>query len=460
MSGFFKVFGLSAVSAIAVVAVCNADTAVAPGRAAYQNVRPMAGANAAPRMPSMPTITIPGTVTDVTIKNPQTPQPEPEPEPEPEPTPDCPDGGVKNSDYTVENCMDDLKACITGGALSGGMTELYDKNIRDDIFANMGLCRVQVEKCIADVRVNCEYVYETSADVWYDFNLRRVQPEYFDFVLRKTGLTPYQAENTCRLLDKNTYGTEFAAVDGAVTDEYDNKIGAYNEQQNNSLQKDNPVGALVNENGAVDAERGHYARWDAKTATCYIRVAAYNKDKHISNTWLFGAAGDDQPAEVWQPAGSSFKCNKDLFGFSLMNDTRTVATVAVPGGAIVGAGVGAGIGAGTGAETDCSDAKTRDRWYKRIQKNGVETEVQQLLGVESLTTLNEQQCKDLKEFRKLFVPCQCHATVVDKELTITISGGDDAVQELWKNISEVLKTDADKCEAVCAVLQNAPAKNG
>lgn len=73
-----------------------------------------------------------------------------------------------------------------------------------------------------------------------------------------------------------------------------------------------------------------------KTATCLIRVAAYNKDKHISNSWLFGAAGDDRPAEVWKAAGDTFSCNKDLFGFSLMNDTSTAAVVGVGGGTVLG----------------------------------------------------------------------------------------------------------------------------
>ncbi|MBR4859926.1 MAG: hypothetical protein IKV10_01350, partial [Alphaproteobacteria bacterium] len=160
---------------------------------------------------------------------------------------------------------------------------------------------------------------------------------------------PYQAEYTCRLLDKNTYGSSFAAVanSGDVTAEYNKNVGAYNKQQNGKLDKNMPLGPDLNDgNPGVDGVRGHYARWDAPSATCLVRVAAYNKDKQITNSWLFGAAGDDKSAEVWRAAGDTFTCNKDLFGFSLMNDTKTAALVGVGGGTLLGAGVGAAVGQG------------------------------------------------------------------------------------------------------------------
>ena len=126
------------------------------------------------------------------------------------------------------------------------------------------------------------------------------------------------------------------------------------------LVKTNPQGVKVNDgNPGVDGSRGHYARWDAESATCLIRVAAYNKDKHISNSWLFGAAGDDKPAEVWKAAGDTFSCNKDLFGFSLMNDTSTAAVVGIGGGTVLGAGIGAIAGHGK-REFDCSRDKHRE----------------------------------------------------------------------------------------------------
>ncbi len=467
MSGFLKLFGVSAVSVMAVVTVCSADMTPATGRGAYANVRAMSGKNSSPRMPSMPTITIPGSVVDMNIVKPQkpapTPTPEPEPEPEPEPTPDtdCPDGGVRNSEYTVENCMDDLVLCVNGGALPDGMADLYDASVREDVFANMGLCRIQVEKCIADVRVDCENVYETSADVWYDFNLRRVQPQYYDFVLRKTGLTPYQAKNTCLLLDRNTYGHDFTAVDGNVTDEYNNVIGAYNSQENNSLTKDNPLGAKVNEDGLVDAERGHYARWDAKTATCFIRVAAYNKDKHITNSWLFGAAGNNQSAEVWQPAGSIFKCNKDLFGFSLMNDTKTVATVAIPTATALGAGVGAGVGAGTdaGRVLNCDDETSRQRYVERLRRDGYPNYVVNTLGID-LDNFQEDECNSVWEWFDLFnTGCECHrrcGSNCDNLVNINISGSYEAI----KDVLEKMKDKQGLCERLRGVFCNVPVLGG
>ena len=367
MSGLLRLCGIS----VAVCAVVwGADAAQAPGRAAAANGR-VATTNSArmPVMPTLPIISVGNIATNLPDDNgsqPSLPDDEPETPDEPdepaEQDPECPDGGVKNSDYTVEMCMNDILRCVNNGALPNGMNDLFNKELRYAIENGMGLCAAQVEKCIKDVRRDCANVYRASADVWIDFNSRKVQPEYYNFVLRKTGLTPNQAENTCMLLDKNTYGTSFAAVanDGKTTTEYNQKVGAYNNQQGGALVKNNPQGVDVNDgNPGVDGSRGHYARWDATTATCLIRVAAYNKDKHISNNWLFGAVGDDKPAEVWKAAGTSFACNKDLFGFSLLNDTKTVAVVGIGGGTLVGAGVGAIAGHGK-REFDCSRDNHRE----------------------------------------------------------------------------------------------------
>ena len=345
------------------------------------------GASRVQRMPSMPVmpINVGNVVTDIdtiSVDVPDAPlppapepepepepKPEPEPEPEPEPKPECPDGGVRDSDYTVARCMNDVYMCVNGGALPNGINDLFNEDMRHAVENGMGLCSVQVEKCIRDVRRNCKNVYRVSADVWIDFNSRKVMPDYYAFVLRKTGLTPNQAENTCLLLDRNTYGNSFTGVNGTKTvSEYDLRVGAYNSARDDSLIKKNPQGVVVN--GMNDATtqtkgnlviknltasgggRGHYARWDATTADCLIRVAAYNKDKRIKNSWLFGAVGDDRLAEAWQPAGGSFKCNKDLFGFSLMKDTNTAAVVGIGGGTLLGAGIGAMAGHGDRA-MDC-----------------------------------------------------------------------------------------------------------
>ena len=142
---------------------------------------------------------------------------------------------------------------------------------------------------------------------------------------------------------------------------------AYNGQKGNVLIKTLPQGVTVNDgNPGVDGARGHYARWDATTATCLVRVAAYNKDDHITNTWLFGAAGDDRPAEVWKATGDSFTCNKDLFGFALMKDTSTAAVVGVGGGTLLGVGVGAAAGHGKRA-FDCSINKHREMLFDGLR---------------------------------------------------------------------------------------------
>ncbi len=374
MSGLFKFVGLSAVSVAVCALVGVADAAT--GRAGYANVR-AAGPASVARMPSMPTLPInsvgnistnvPTGGTNVVPDQPDVPDNPDEPEPPIEP--ECPDGGVKNSAYTVDMCMDDVLRCINNGALPNGLNNLFNEEVRHAVENGMGLCISQIEKCVTDVRRDCANVYRSAADVWIDFNSRKVQPEYYNFVLRKTGLTPNQAENTCRLLDKNTYGSSFTAVanDGKTTAEYNKTVGAYNSQQGNMLVKTNPQGVKVNDgNPGVDGSRGHYARWDAETATCLIRVAAYNKDKHISNSWLFGAAGNDKPAEVWKAAGDTFSCNKDLFGFSLMNDTSTVAVVGIGGGTVLGAGIGAIAGHGK-REFDCARPKHRELLMEELK---------------------------------------------------------------------------------------------
>jgi hypothetical protein len=407
MSGLFKVFGMSAVSMAVCAMFSSAGAVQATGRAGYANVRVGASDTSVARMPSMPTLpinsvgniatTVPtggATVPDVPDNPDTSDNPD---EPEPSVDPECPDGGVKNSAYTVDMCMDDVLRCVNNGALPNGLNNLFNEEVRHAVENGMGLCIAQVERCVSEVRRDCANVYRSAADVWIDFNSRKVQPEYYNFVLRKTGLTPNQAENTCRLLDKNTYGSSFSAVanDGKTTAEYNQKVGAYNGQQGNMLIKSNPQGVKVNDgNPGVDGSRGHYARWDAETATCLIRVAAYNKDKHISNSWLFGAAGDDKPAEVWKVAGETFSCNKDLFGFSLMNDTSTVAVVGIGGGTVLGAGIGAIAGHGK-HEFDC----TRDK-HRELLK-------QELKDGRAVGILNEYLSNDIDITEKTVSPKSC-----------------------------------------------------
>lgn len=404
MRNLCKFFGASLAVLGAVVFIGAGYAADSSGRAGY-NVKTLnrtgtAQNTSSPRMPTMPTLSI-NTVGnlstnvptgDVIINDDDDDDDNQYYEIE------CPDGGVANSTYTVENCMTDILSCINNGALPGGLNDLFNEEMRNDILNGMGLCVVQVEKCIKEVRQNCKNLYLSSSDVWLDFNARRVQPEYYNFVLRKTGLTPNQAENTCWLLDKNVYGSSFTAVGAQnnVTSEYNNAVYAYNDQS--SSGKSSPQGAQINTNGAVDVNRGHYARWDATTAECLIRVAAYNKGNQIKNSWLFGAVGNDEPAEVWQKTGDTFICNKDLFGFSLMNNTNTVAVVGIGGGTLVGAGIGAIAGHGANA-FDCSKKRHRETLTDLLRNDSNIGIVNEYLDKDEMTVtvdiITENQCESV-----------------------------------------------------------------
>ncbi len=429
MHKLLKIFGASASSlgAIAIVtAACAADPARGTsntGRMGRVGVMPT---SSSARMPTMPTL--PGmSIGNISTSNPGNNAVKPNTK--------CADGGVADSEYTIENCMNDLLGCVNGGALPGGLNDLFNEDLRNAIMNGMGLCSIQVDRCVNDVRKNCTSVYASSADVWTDFNSRRIQPEYYNFVLRKTGLTPNQAENTCLLLDRNTFGTSFAAVSnsGSVTTEYGQVVGAYN-TMGGDLQKQNPQGVAVNsDNDTVDGSRGHYARWDATTATCLVRVAAYNKDKQISNTWLFGALGNDEPAEVWQSAGDTFSCNKDLFGFSLMNKTRSAAVVGVGGGAVVGAGIGAWAGHGD-REFNCSDDKQLKSFTNQLRKSSKMAILNKYLN-DSISLvggdITSSQCQDILDLYQRYFDIKeavdaCHRgngyTVTDT-IEVTVANG-------------------------------------
>lgn len=412
MQSLLKLFGTSVAGLGIFVFVGNAYAVTArntAGNVAQWNSR--AGVTTSvssqrmPTMPTLPNFTVgnvsPDLPNNTTPSNPGDPdEPDNPDNPDPEPEPECPDGGVKDSEYTVDSCMNDVLMCINTGALPGGLNDLFNEDLRNSIVNGMNLCATQVEYCIANVRKNCSYVYRSAADVWIDFNARKVQPAYYNFVLRKTGLTPNQAENTCLLLDVNTYGSAFNAVanSGSVTSEYNIGVGAYNSQNGNMLIKNNPQGAELNYgNPGVDGQRGHYARWDPTTAECWIRVAAYNKDTQIKNSWLFGAAGNDQPAEVWRQAGETFTCNRDLFGFSLMNQTNTAAVVGVGGGAVVGAGVGAIVGHGARA-FDCSKASHREMLTEELRAEASFGSISEYLEDPILATVDEitrDQCEQI-----------------------------------------------------------------
>lgn len=431
MSKSSKLFEISALSMGLCLIISGANAAT--GRTGPTNARAAGGAATA-RMPSMPTLPLmsvgnistniptgggtpnlpnnpnpgtpdnpnPGTPDNPNPGTPDNPNPGTPDNPNPgTPTPPspCADGGIDNSSYDVNACMNDVLRCINNGALPNGLNDLFNQDQRYAIMNGMGLCSSEIDQCIAGVRKNCKNVYRTPTDVWIDFNYRKVQPEYFNFVLRKTGLTPNQAENTCWLIDRNTYGKSFAAVnnDGKTTSEYDNAIMPYNNQQGNVTIKTKPLGEKVNTTGTVDAQRGHYARWDGSTGTCYIRVAAYNKDTPITNKWLFGVAGDDQSAEVWKIAGDTFTCDKDLFGFSLMNKTKTAAVVGVGGGTLLGTGIGAAAGHGS-RNFDCDVKEHRELLTQEIRDNQVISVTNDFLTNkinDNKDTMSKNSCREI-----------------------------------------------------------------
>jgi hypothetical protein len=260
---------------------------------------------------------------------------------------------------TVDQCMNRILDCVNGGALPNGLNDLYNPDVRHAIVNGMMLCAPQVDSCITHARVDCNRIFNSMQDVWITFNSRVIQPSYYSFILRNTGLTPNQAENTCLLLDRNVYGTSFAAVSagGNVTTEFNNQVVPHNQQGGN---RNSPLGVRPN----TDPMRGHYARWDATTGQCLVRVGAYLNNSLITNDWLFGIAGDDRPAEAWVPAGDSFTCGRRLFEFSLYNWTQTMAVTGV-----VATGVGAGIGAWAGsrarASLDCEEERHRTALFRQ-----------------------------------------------------------------------------------------------
>ena len=112
--------------------------------------RAMVGGNRATqvaRMPVMavlPTNAVGNVAVDVEKPASDQPQPGPQPEPQPDPKPECPDGGVRNSEYTVNDCMNEVLSCINNGALSGGLNDLFNEDMRNAIVNGMGLLTCEI----------------------------------------------------------------------------------------------------------------------------------------------------------------------------------------------------------------------------------------------------------------------------------------------------------------------------
>ena len=156
-----------------------------------------------------------------------------------------------------------------------------------------------------------------------------------------------------------------------------------------------------------------------------MRVAAYNKDTLITNSWLFGAVGDDRTAEVWQAAGSTFTCNKDLFDFSLMPKTKTTAAVAIPGGTLLGAGIGALAGHGD-RDFDCANETLRNQLLKKLQDNQKIGNLNQFIESPLSSadrTMTQAQCNEIVKLYDLWQMGKEAITLCDSqsaELTVII----------------------------------------
>ncbi|MDR0449512.1 MAG: hypothetical protein LBG89_03600 [Rickettsiales bacterium] len=301
-------------------------------------------------------------------------------------------GSNNSSNISVNQCMGNIETCVNS-TLPGGIRNLFDENMRNSIFNGMNLCQDQVEDCkrnvYAEVRLadgsmatTLTPIYRNNIDVWVDFNARVIQPQYYSFTLGRTGLTPRQAEAVCKLLDRNTFGSSFAAVgiNNQITTEYNQGVNSYNDQGAGSYKgdksSDQPMGADINMHNKVDAMRGYYGRWDAEQAECLVRVAAYNGNDLIQNRWQVGIkiagvdVGDGKWAEQWIKSGEGFKCGKSLFGFSLLNETAENAVA----GAIIGGATGAVIGMATTNNTlgdgdiDCSNDTDRKNFMAVLKE--------------------------------------------------------------------------------------------
>jgi len=326
------------------------------------------------RMPTIPVVSMNtvgnpavGTVTEPEELNSGIVIPKPVP-----PTPsDCADGGVKNTQYNVAMCMNELQVCVNTGAVEGGLHGLFNNDYFLRVLnGNIRVCQNVVDKCLT-IRKDCKNVYKTNRSVWADFRSRILMPEYYNFVLYKTGLTPNQAKKACVRLG---------------------------------------------------------AKWDAVNAECQVEVVAYNKSKPISNEWLFGVAGNGKDATAWLKTGTSFTCNKNLFGFSLLNDTAT--TAAISAGAVV-------IGATTGGLI----AKAKQNKVKR------------------------QQYKDMcesKDFRKRFGAkiAQSHKDLVLKTYFADVKLDDnnefdpDLTQMIMQDV-DFYNLDKDQCDAILGLYSKA-----
>ena len=293
--------------------------------------------------------------------------------------------------------------------------------------------RVMVRKVHASHRLDCtrDYVVEFNDDTG----------DISGHILENASACPEVLIKNCVMLKKNRARSVLVTTPKKVVikDNYFNSAGAAvliegdirlwyeSGGVRNVLIKNNPQGVELNYgNSGVDGQRGHYARWDPTTAECWIRVAAYNKDNQIKNSWLFGAAGDDQPAEVWRLAGDTFTCNRDLFGFSLMNKTSTAAVVGIGGGAVVGAGVGAIAGHGA-RDFDCSLDKHRELLTEELRTDANFGSISEYLEETipaNVDVMTRNQCEEVVDLYNRYIQVK---EALKKCNTIEVSGTDVSI---------------------------------
>lgn len=319
----------------------------------------------------------------------------------------------------LEDCMAKLKSCISG-AFPDGIADLYDPKIREAVFygqeiERVAICQTTIDSCRINVKYpNGKLYFANDSDIWAEFTKRIIQPAYYSLVMGTTGMTPEQAENTCLLLDRNTYGKSYARTTGDADNpdgEYGKTINPFNNKGNQS-DKENTRGVKVNNTD----NRGYYARWDAKNGQCLVRVGAYRKDNLIYDNWgLSGGSdgsksgiGTKKAAEIWVKTGDSFTCSQDAFEFALKNATKTVALWGGIGGTVVGTVTGIGIGATkdkdksvTLEDINCSKKNDREILADSLEKlpESSNTFAKNRLEVNNFSSLTEAQCNQIKNLK-------------------------------------------------------------
>ena len=147
------------------------------------------------------------------------------------------------------------------------------------------------------------------------------------------------------------------------------------------------------------------------------------------------AADKGKPAEVWKTTGETFRCDKDLFDFSLMKQTEAAAAIALPTGAVLGAGIGAGVGAAKSKQNNCSNSKFREELLRQIQETkSTATLAEILLNIDKNSGVSGADEKQASDY--------ISATTTPAQFTEEICTQVLQLQDIYTNYSSVIA----KCE--------------